>query len=216
MAFSDRPLLILGTGTFAQEVADLASEVPGFKVVGFVENWELEKCQGTLSGLPILWVDKLAEFVATHWAVCGLGTTQRSRFTEQVAAYGIRFATIIHPKARISTTSSLDEGSVVSVGVIVAAHTQIGRHVILNRGALIGHHTKIGDFTTIGPGANIAGNCRIGTATYIGMGAVVLDHLTIGAHSVVGAGAVVTRDVPDHVQVMGVPARIITENIPGK
>jgi acetyltransferase-like isoleucine patch superfamily enzyme len=48
------------------------------------------------------------------------------------------------------------------------------------------------------------------------MGAVVLDRITVGVHSVVGAGAVVTRDVPDHVQVIGVPARIVKENIRGK
>jgi acetyltransferase-like isoleucine patch superfamily enzyme len=48
------------------------------------------------------------------------------------------------------------------------------------------------------------------------MGAVVIDHLTIGAHSVVGAGSLVTKNVPDRVQVVGVPARIVKENIAGK
>jgi len=45
---------------------------------------------------------------------------------------------------------------------------------------------------------------------------VVLDHLSVGARSIVGAGAVVTRDVPDNVQVVGVPARIVKENVAGK
>ena len=35
-------------------------------------------------------------------------------------------------------------------------------------------------------------------------------------HSVVGAGAVVTRNVPDHVQVVGIPAAIVRESIDGK
>jgi acetyltransferase-like isoleucine patch superfamily enzyme len=48
------------------------------------------------------------------------------------------------------------------------------------------------------------------------MGAVVIDHITIGSHSVIGAGAVVTKDVPDHVLVVGVPARIVKEGIAGK
>ena len=69
---------------------------------------------------------------------------------------------------------------------------------------------------TIQPGANVAGACHIGQATYIGMGAIVIDHITVGSHSVVGAGAVVTKDVPDNVVVVGVPARVVKENIAGK
>ncbi len=53
----------------------------------------------------------------------------------------------------------------------------------------------------------MAASCRIG------MGAIVIDHINIGANSVVGAGAVVTKDVPANVQVVGMPARIVKENI---
>jgi acetyltransferase-like isoleucine patch superfamily enzyme len=56
----------------------------------------------------------------------------------------------------------------------------------------------------------------IGDRTYIGMGAVILNSLTIGSRVVVGAGAVVTKDVPDGVQVLGVPARITKEGIDGR
>ena len=80
---------------------------------------------------------------------------------------------------------------------------------MLNRGCLVGHHTEIGDYVSLQSGANIAGSCRIGEATFVAMSAVVLDHLTVGASSVVAAGAVVVEDVPDHVQVVGVPARIV-------
>lgn len=216
MECSVQPLLVLGTRNFAVEVADLVSEIPGFWVAGFVENMDPERCQETLEGLPILWVDDVAKLASNHLSVCALGTTHRSRFTEQVAAHGMRFATVVHPSARISSKGSLGEGSIVNVGAMVAAYTHIGRHVLVNRGTLIGHHVEIGDYVTIGPGANIGGACRIGEATYIGMGAVVIDHINIGAHSVVGAGAVVTQDVPDHVQVVGVPAKIVKENISGK
>ena len=48
------------------------------------------------------------------------------------------------------------------------------------------------------------------------MGALVLDRISVGSHSIVGAGAVVTKDVPDNVQVVGAPAKIVNENIEGK
>ena len=47
MSDSARPLLILGTGNFAAEVADLVSEIGGWTVTGFVESLDRERC-GTL------------------------------------------------------------------------------------------------------------------------------------------------------------------------
>jgi len=216
MKQNSRSLLVLGTKLLAEELIDLVSDIDGYQIAGFVENMDPDRCRETLEGLPIYWVDDIAGLADSHWAVCGISTTLRSRFVEQVEPYGVKFATLIHPSARVSSRSRLGDGTIVNPGVIIASNTQLGRHVFVNRGTLIGHHTRIGDYVTIQPGANIAGVCRIGEATYVGMGAVVIDHVTIGAHSVVGAGAVVTKDVPDNVLVVGVPARIVKENISGK
>ena len=204
------PLLILGTTAFATEIAVVAEE-SGRRIAGFVENLDRTRCSETLEGLPVHWIDDVAGLKETHEAVCGLGTTRRSIFTEQAVERGLRFTTVIHPTAHVSTRTTIGEGSVVGAGVVAGAHTTVGRHVQLNRGSLIGHHTTIGDHTSVSPGANIAGSCEIGRGVFIGMGAIVIDHLSIGDESVVGAGAVVVADVPANVQVVGAPARIVKE-----
>lgn len=191
-----QPLLILGTGTFAAEVADLVSDIKGFEVAGFVESLERDRCAGGLDGLPVLWVDDLVCLRNTHVAVCAIGTPRRRSFIEQVAAMGIRFATLVHPSARVSRTSVVGEGSVVSANVVVAAHTRVGSHVILNRGALVGHHAAIGDYATISPGANIGGSSTIGEGTFVGMGAIIVDHIRVGEECFVCAGALVARAMP--------------------
>jgi sugar O-acyltransferase (sialic acid O-acetyltransferase NeuD family) len=208
-------LLILGTRTFAEEVADLAGAIPGMQVAGFVENMDRERCRQPLEGLPVYWIDDVASLVGSHRAVCALSTTFRSRFVEQAAGLGLAFATLMHPTAIVSARSDVGEGSILNAACVVGSHSVLGPHVIVNRGALIGHHTTIGAFSSIQPGANVAGACSIGAAVYIGMGAIVLDHITIGPHAVVGAGAVVTRDVPAHTQVVGIPARVVKENVEG-
>jgi sugar O-acyltransferase (sialic acid O-acetyltransferase NeuD family) len=202
------PLLVCGTRTFAEEVADLVSDIPGWEVAGFVENEDRERCSQKLHGLPIHWVDELADMADTHHAVCALATTKRERFTDQVARLGMPFAKLVHPTAHVSGTSRLGDGAIVSPGAIVGAHSTIGGHTILNRAVLVGHHTHIGYHCTLNPGANVAGKTHVLDNAFIGMGAKVLGDLTVGRGAVVGAGAVVTRDVPERAVVMGVPARV--------
>lgn len=211
-----QPLLILGTRPMSVEIADVAADVPAFKVVGFVENEDEAKAGGRLEGLPIHWVDDIGRFKKTHRAVCGLMTTHRARFTEQVGKIGLRFATIVHPTARVSAKAALGEGCVVGPGAVIAARARLGRHVFVNRGALIGHHAEIGDHASLGPGANVAGHCAIAARVYVGIGAIVSDHVGVGERTVIGAGALVLKDLPARVMAVGAPAKIVKKGIDGK
>jgi acetyltransferase EpsM len=206
-------LAILGTSLFAGEVLDVAEDTGLFDVDVFIENWDRARAGTALFDRPIVWIGEAEPLVGSHVAVCSLGTTKRRAFIEAVAALGFRFATVIHPTARVSGRSAVGAGSFVNAGVVIAANTRIGPHVIVNRGALVGHDADVGAYVTISPGANVAGATVIGEGANIGMGAVVLDRVRIGTGAVVAAGAVVTKDVPDHAQVMGVPAKIVKEQV---
>jgi acetyltransferase EpsM len=148
-----RPVLICGTRSFAEEIADVVSDTPGWSVSGFVENLDRSRCAEPLRGLPVHWIDALEELASTHFAVCALGTTKRRTFTKQVEDLGFRFATIVHPTAHVSRLAELGDGSIASVGVVVAVESRLGRHVVLNRAALVGHHTTVGDHVSIMAGA---------------------------------------------------------------
>jgi len=214
--FNREKIVILGTSLFAPEVLDLIEDTDRYEVTAFVENWDRAKTNQLLLGRPVVWIEDAASLVSSHKAVCSLGTTRRQFFIQQAAALGFQFTTIIHPTARLSNMSSVGEGSILSAGVIIGSNTKVGKHVIINRGSLIGHNTVISDYSTISPGANIAGVVTIGEAAYVSMGAIILDRITIGRQAVIGAGAVVTRDVPDRVQVMGIPAKITKKDIDGR
>ena len=67
-----KPLLILGSGAFAQEVADVAACGNEYAPAGFVENWDRARCDQPVNGLPIYWVDDLAALAPDHWAICSL------------------------------------------------------------------------------------------------------------------------------------------------
>ena len=203
------PLAILGTHTFAEEVADLVEQIGTHELVAFVENWDRERVGRTLAGQPVIWVDELAEHAGEWSAVCAIGSPERRGYVEQVAGLGVEFATVVHPTAVVAPSARLGAGCIVSPGVVVGSHTEIGEHVILNRGVLVGHHTRVGSCVTLSPAANVAGCVRIGDGAYVGMGATVIDRRTVGPGALVAAGAVVVRDVPAEVRVQGVPARSV-------
>lgn len=215
---SDSPiqLLILGTGSFAIEVADLASDLENIQVTGFVASTPPYQSGDRILDLPVYWVDELAQFAETHYAVCALATTHRQQFIEEARGQGLRFTKIVHPTARVSRTAGLGEGTIISAGVVIAAHTEIGPHVILNRGALIGHDNRIGAYSTIGPGANLAGNVTLGERVFVGMGAMVIEKTTVGMQAVIGAGSLVIADVPERVQLVASPARVFRRDIDGR
>lgn len=205
-----QPVVILGTSTFAAEVADIVSQAGGFAVAAFAENQDRARCAQTMDGLPIVWVEDLGGLADTHRGVSAEGVTPlRRRFVLAAQRAGLEMATVRHPAAVVSPSAQVGAGSVLGPGCVIAARARIGEHTLVNRGALIGHHARLGDYVTVSPGANLAGGVTVGEGAYIAMNAAVLDGRAVGAHAMVGAGAVVTKDVPERVQVLGVPARVV-------
>jgi serine acetyltransferase len=54
---------------------------------------------------------------------------------------------------------------------------------------------------------NLSGNVQIGNGVLTGTGCQILERLSIGNNVTMGAGAVVTKNVPDSLTVIGVPAK---------
>lgn len=105
------------------------------------------------------------------------------------------FQTDIHPAARIGSGTFLDHatGLVVGETAVIADNVSILHNVTLGgTGKSSGdRHPKIRQGVLIGAGAKILGN------------------IEIGACSKVAANSVVLRDVPSHVTVAGIPARVV-------
>ncbi|MBP1636302.1 MAG: hypothetical protein H6Q10_2876, partial [Acidobacteria bacterium] len=179
------PLLILGAGVFAEEVADLAAAA-GFEVAGFVEGRDRERC-GTLLGRPVHWIDELPALPPGTLAVCAAGSPARAAFIARAEERGVRFGTLVHPSAVVAASASIAEGAIVGAGVVIGAAARVGRHAVLNRGCLVGHHARLGEFATLGPGCNVGGLAEVGAAAFLGMGATVIDRVTIGEGATVAA-----------------------------
>lgn len=127
-----------------------------------------------------------------------------SEFTQK----RLRFQSVIHKQAIISSFSTIGQGSMVIAGAIVNIGTCIGHHVIINTGATVDHDCTISDFVHVAPGVHLGGEVQVGEGTLVGIGSVVKPGVNIGSWSIIGAGAVVTQDIPDRSVAVGVPARV--------
>jgi sugar O-acyltransferase (sialic acid O-acetyltransferase NeuD family) len=139
----------------------------------------------------------------------GPTTPQREQLASRLAArFGLRFWTLVHPRASVSPFASLGEGVFIGANSVVAAGAVLEDHVFVNRGVTIGHDTRIGAFSRLQPGVNLGGLVKFGRGVSAGLGANVLERLHVGDGAVIAGGAVVLEDVPPRVMVAGVPARV--------
>lgn len=185
-----------GHGKVIKEIADAC----GLKVEGFIDdNPEMKELQG----LPVLHsTDGVNEMLIS------IGENHlRKRIAENT--HCPISPAIIHPKAVVTPSSSLGEGTVVMAGVIINAESKIGKHCIINTGATIDHECVLADYVHISPQATLCGRIYVDQGAWVGAGAVVIPGIHIGAWSVIGAGSVVVEDIPDGCMAYGNPCRIV-------
>lgn len=60
---------------------------------------------------------------------------------------------------------------------------------------------------------NQAQNVQIGNHVWIGAKAIVLKGTQVGENSIIGTGSIVTGKVPQNVIAVGIPARVVRENV---
>ena len=105
------------------------------------------------------------------------------------------FQTDIHPAARIGRGVMLDHATGLVVGSTAVIEDDVS---ILHAVTLGGTGKQAGDR-----------HPKIRHGVMIGAGAKILGNIVVGACARVAAGSVVLNDVPPHVTVVGVPARIV-------
>jgi carbonic anhydrase/acetyltransferase-like protein (isoleucine patch superfamily) len=95
----------------------------------------------------------------------------------------------------VGARSNVQDGSVL--------HTDLGAPLVLGDDVTIGHQVMLH-------------GCTVGDGSLIGIQSVVLNGAKIGRNSIVGAGAVVTegKEFPDHVLILGSPAKVVRELTP--
>lgn len=121
-----------------------------------------------------------------------------------------RFATVIHPKASVSSMAHMGKNVLLMAGVVITSNAMISDHVCILPNSVVHHDSIIGEWTLIGSNVLIAGNVTVGENCYIGSGSNVINGITIGDRSLIGLGTNVINSIPANSKVVGNPAKSIS------
>ena len=89
-----------------------------------------------------------------------------------------------------------------------------GLCIVINENTIIGSNVNISQFLNIGTNHNTP--AKIADNVYVGPGVCIVEDVEIGDSATIGAGAVVTKDVPANATAVGVPAKVINYDNPGR
>jgi sugar O-acyltransferase (sialic acid O-acetyltransferase NeuD family) len=203
-------LLIIGAAGHAKVIADLVKAGNRFEVAGFVDTVNParagEKFYGAMVSGGDSWPAQAKKQGICHAFPAFGDNRARLDRLHQLQADGWIVPAFIHPRAVVSSSSLLGNGSVVMAGAVVQADTTIGDACIVNTSSTIDHDCRLGAGVHMAPGCSLAGHVQVGELSMLGIGTIVRDRIVIGKHVTTGAGSVVVTDLPDNCLACGVPA----------
>ncbi len=212
-----KEVIVIGAGGFGREALDVieahnaARPDDALVVIGVADdgpsdlNLERLRQRGVryLGSIEQAWQGQIA-----HSVVAVGSPKARQAIVIRLTEMGVVPLSVCHPSAIIGSQASLGEGHVICAGVVVSTNVRLGKYVHLNPGAVIGHDTEIGNYVSVNPNATVSGECDLGVGALVGAGAVILQGLSLGHGITVGASACVTKNFPENVTVVGVPAHL--------
>ena len=156
------------------------------------------------SGLEVVLLYPGFQAVAAHrvahffwdrgWRLIGRGVSQLARWLTGIE---------IHPGAKIGRRFFIDHG----MGVVIGETSEIGDDVTLYHGVTLGGVAPSVDSESQ---RDQKRHPTLEDGVIVGSGAQVLGPITVGRDARVGANAVATKDVPQGVTVVGIPAKVVT------
>ena len=207
MTVTDTKRLIVGAGGFGRELRELLALHDDLELIGFLDDAE-PGSDGPELGAPFLGAIDSNQHREIP-CILGVGYPEPKRSALQAMGRAGRLLAppLVHPRAELGRDVSMDDGAIITAGVVATTNISLGRCVTLHPGCLLGHDVRCGDYVAVMPGAAVSGNVILEEGVFVGTNAAILQGISIGAWATIGAGAVVTTDVAAGTTVVGVPAR---------
>lgn len=158
-----KSLLILGAGEFGAVTKEIAEMIGGYEEIAFLDDNAVHA------------VGKLDDFALfsgkfTDAVVAIDDAFLRMRYISQLKQAGFTIPTLIHPRAYVSPSARIGEGTIIEPLAIVHTASVIGVSCILSVGATVNHHATVCDYAHISCNSTVMCNTMVkaGTSTVSG------------------------------------------------
>lgn len=169
----NQKIIVLGAFHETIELCELC----GMEIVGLVDN----NIKGSYLGYPVIGTDNDVITLAQKYKkevllVNGPDSSKVKRIlAKKYGEAGFSFATIVSPRAYVSKSAVIGEGTIIQSGVNISSNSHIGKFCKLNFNSNIMHDVTIGNYAIIAPNAVILGRVKIGDDVYVGANSTI-DH----------------------------------------
>lgn len=206
-------LILVGGGGHCRSCIDVIEQQGEFIIRGILD--QKEEAGKKVFNYKILGDDELINdlvakgylFLITVGQLKSAST--RLKLFQKLKKAGAMLATVISPKAHVSSYAKVGEGTIILHGAIVNAGVIIGNNSIINSLSLIEHDANVGNHVHISTGSLVNGSCIIGDESFIGSGSIIGNNISIANNVVVGAGSLVLKSINCAGTYFGSPMRKI-------
>lgn len=159
------PILILGAGSHALAVAELAAAC-GYSSADFLDD------SSPAAIAPLADLERLAlSYRAVAIAIGNLPV--RKALFDRLSAVGAHCPPLVHPAACVSPSARIADAALVFPLALIHSNASVGTGAIVSGGAILDHDATLGDFSHLDAGAVLASRASVAPLTKIPAGQTV-------------------------------------------
>jgi sugar O-acyltransferase (sialic acid O-acetyltransferase NeuD family) len=212
-----RDLVFLGASTAFAEISEVVHDLnrvePRYRIVAALDD-DAALHGGTLAGgVPVAGgLDRVGDF-PDALLVFGIGSFRtrmvRWEILRRLGVPDERFATLVHPGAKVYPGARVGPGCVLHSGVVVGNDVAVEPFAIITFNTVVGPYSRIGRCAMVTSSAVVLTGVEIGPCAFIGAGSCLAEGVRIGPGAMVGMATTVHRSVGPGAFVLGNPARVL-------
>jgi len=182
-------ILVYGSREFGRVVKELVS-CCGHDFAGFIDDYHPgEEVLGRFDDVSRRFPPPAHEVAI---AVGYKDLAARWGVFEAVKERGYRVPPLVHPRAYVADSATVDEGAIVMAGAIVDVRVVLAPLVVAWPGVVVNHDSVVQANSFLSPAVTVCGGATIGRQSFVGAGATIVDHVSVPPDSFIRAQSLVT------------------------